>query len=65
MAFRGRADDDPTLYWILAWKLCDFQGIRTSIAKKPYMFVIVGGPDPLPPLLDQRMEYKSKTKKTH
>ena len=31
-----------------------FQGIRTSIAKKPYIFVIFqgggGGPDPLSPL---------------
>ena len=27
-----------------------FQGIRTSIAKKPYVFVIFkGGPDPMPP----------------
>ena len=34
------------------------QGIRTSIAKKPYSFVIFqgGGPDPLsPPPLDPRM----------
>ena len=38
---------------MLAWYLCDFQGIRTSIAKEPYIFVIFqGGPDPLPsPLL--------------
>ena len=34
---------------MLAWQLCDFQGIRTSIAKKPYIFVIFqGGSDPLP-----------------
>ena len=26
-----------------------FQGIRTSIAKKPYIFVIFQDPDPLPP----------------
>ena len=30
-----------------------FQGIRTSIAKKPYIFVIFqGGPDPLSSPLD-------------
>ena len=32
-----------------SWLLCDFQGIRTSIPKKPYVLVIfqcVGGPDP-------------------
>ena len=28
---------------MLAWQLCDFQGIRTSIAKKPYIFVIFSG----------------------
>ena len=34
-----------------------FQGIRTSIAKKPYIFVIFegGGPEPLSPTLDPRM----------
>ena len=26
-------------YWMLAWYLCDFQGIQTSIAKKLYSFV--------------------------
>ena len=30
-------------HWMLAWKLCDIQGIRTSIAKKPYIFVIFQG----------------------
>ena len=25
---------------MLAWYLCDFQGIQTTIAKKPYIFVI-------------------------
>ena len=35
---------------MLAWQLCDFQGIRTCIAKKPYIFVIFQrGQDPLPP----------------
>ena len=37
----------PTMaqHCILAWKLCDFfQVIRTSIARKPYIFVIfIGG----------------------
>ena len=40
------------------WMLGIFQGIRTSISKKPYIFVAFhgggggggGGPDPLPPL---------------
>ena len=40
-----------------------FQGIRTSIAKKPYIFVIFqggwGGPDPLFPPLDPHMMCKS------
>ena len=27
-----------------------FQGIRTSIAKKPYIYVILGGRNPFPPL---------------
>ena len=47
MAFRWRADDGPTLNASLV-ALC--QGIRTSIAQKPYIFVIFqGGPDPLSP----------------
>ena len=29
--------------WMLDWELCDFKGIRTSIAKKPYIFVIFQG----------------------
>ena len=48
VAFRWRAYDGPTLNAGLV-----LQGIRTSIAKKPYIFVIfqcVGrGPDPCPP----------------
>ena len=40
--------------WMLTWQLCVFQGIRTSIAKKTYKFVIFqggggGGLDPLSP----------------
>ena len=38
--------------WMLTWQLCDFQGIRTSITREPYKFVIFkggGGPDPLSP----------------
>ena len=37
--------------WFGSFVIC--QGIRTSIAKKPYVFVIFrggGGPDPLSPL---------------
>ena len=44
---------------MLTWYLCDLQGIWTSIAKKPYIFVIFqgggGGQNPLSPLLDQCM----------
>ena len=45
MAFHWRADDGCFGSFEI------FQGIRTSIAKKPYIFVIFqeGGPDPLPP----------------
>ena len=63
MAFHWQADDDPTLNAgpslndpTLNARLGSFvilQGIKTSIAKKPYSFVIFqdGGPDPLPPPL--------------
>ena len=38
-----------------------FQGIRTSIVKKPYIFVIFqGGPDPLSPPLDPPMRWIAK-----
>ena len=49
MMFRWFANDGPTLN--LAWKLCEFQGFRTSITLKPCIFMIFqgGGPDPLPP----------------
>ena len=42
MAFRWRADDGPTLNgWLGSFVI--FQGIWTSIAKKPYIFVIFRG----------------------
>ena len=41
MAFCWRADDGPTLKAGLV--ACDFKGIQTSIAKKPYIFVIFQG----------------------
>ena len=50
MAFRWRANDGPTLNAGLVATI--FQGIRTYIAQKSYIFVIFqggGGPDPLPP----------------
>ena len=48
MTFRWRADDGPTLNAGLVAAI--FQGIRTCIARKPYIFVIFqGGPDPLAP----------------
>ena len=39
-------------HWMLAWYLCDFFVIRTSIAKKTYIFAIfqVGVRTPCPPL---------------
>ena len=44
-AFRWHADECPTLNAGLAAAI--FQGIRTCIARKPYIFVIFqcGGPD--------------------
>ena len=43
-----RADDGPTV--IAGLVAAIFQGIRTCIARKPYIFVIFqGSPDPLPP----------------
>ena len=49
MAFHWQADDGPTLNagLVALW----FKGIRTSIAKEPYVFCNfpVGGP-PVPPL---------------
>ena len=56
MAFCWRADDGPTFNACLV-ALWFFQGIRTSIAKKPY-FVIFQGEGvrtPCPPILDPRM----------
>ena len=43
MAFRWRADDGPTLNAGLVAAI--FQGIRTCIARKPYILVILGGSD--------------------
>ena len=57
MAFRWHADDGPTLNAGLVAANC--QGIRTCIARKPYIFVIFQGggsrppvppPPPTPPL---------------
>ena len=52
---------------MIAWQRCDFQGILTSIAKKPYIFVLFSGgggvrPDPLlppldPPMYTDKLEY--------
>ena len=54
MTFRWWAGNGLSLNAGLA-ALC-FYGIRTSIAKKPYIFVIFQGePDPLPPPLDPPM----------
>ena len=47
MAFRYRADVGPTFEAGLV-ALFFFQGIRTSIAKKSYIFVILQRWDPLP-----------------
>ena len=57
MAFRWCADDDPTLNDSLVAVI--FQGIRTGITRKPYIFVIFQGrgPDPCPhPPLDPHTE---------
>ena len=55
MAFRWRADNDPSLNVDLV--ALSFSGIRTSIAKKPYDFVIFqgGGSRPIVPPLDPPM----------
>ena len=62
MAFRWRANDGQTLNAGLV--ALNFQGIRTSIAKKSYIFVIIRGGGgvsiPVPPL-DPRMENIVKT----
>ena len=58
MAFRWRADVYWPKYECWLGSCVVFQGIRTSIAKKPYIFVNFhggGGPDPLSLLLDPRM----------
>ena len=49
MAFRLHADECPKLN--AGFAAANFQGIRTCIARKPFIFVVVqGGPDPLSPL---------------
>ena len=50
MAFRWRADDGPAFNAGLVTLLI-FQGIRTNIAKKPYIFVIFQGGGSGPPVL--------------
>ena len=53
--FKWRFASEPIIAqrWMLTWQLCDFHGIRTSITKKPYKFVIFQGggfEPPAPPL---------------
>ena len=48
MAFRWRANDGQTLNYGFC-SFVNFQGILTGIAKKPYIFVIFQGADPLSP----------------
>ena len=38
-----------TQHWMLAWQLCDLQGIQTSIAKKPIIFGEFSGEGSLDP----------------
>ena len=55
MAYRWRTDDGPT--WNGLGSFVIFQGIPTSIAKEPYIFVIFqGGPRPPVPPLDPHMK---------
>ena len=60
MAFRWRADNGPKLNaGVVHCSFVIFQGIWTSIANKPYIFMIFqGGPDLPPPPLDPSMWYK-------
>ena len=48
MAFRLHANECPTLN--AGFAVAIFQGIRTCIARKPFIFVIGGGLDPMSPL---------------
>ena len=62
MAFCWRANDGPTLNAGLVAAIF-FQGIQTSIAKKPNNFEIFQGgwgPDPLSPPLDLHMQGKAE-----
>ena len=52
-----------TQYWIWLGSFVIFKGIQTSIAKKPFIFVIFqGGPDTLspPPPLDPHMSNEAR-----
>ena len=56
-AFKWCFAGGPMMAQHKCW-LCDFQGIQTSIAKKPYIFVIFqveGSGPPAPPPLDPHM----------
>ena len=63
MAFRWRADDGPTLNPGLVAAI--FQGIRTCVAGKPYIFVIFqgGGPDTLSSPLDPARQWRHHAEK--
>ena len=56
-------------HWMLDWKICDFNGIRTSIAKllrNPIFFCNFpggGGPDPLSPSRSAHTGYRILTNK--
>ena len=74
MVLRWRADDNPTLNNIECWLsiFVIFQGILTSIAKKPYIFVIFrgwgggGGLDPpLHPHINKDLHVYSHFLKLH
>ena len=61
-AFRWRADDSNMECWLGSFLI--FQGISTSIAKEPYIFVIFqgrGGGGPLAPPLDPHMYVFAKS----
>ena len=62
MAFCWRADDGPALNaGLVAFVI--FQGIQTSIAKKPYIFVIfqgLGGGVPTPPIPPSGLAHASE-----
>ena len=52
--FKWRFTGGPMMaqHWMLNWKLCDFKGLRTSIAKDTFIFVTFqGGGGSGPPVL--------------